>query len=423
MGPYRLLKGAGRAVALLVTMASLPVLARSGLHATFLDEAGDAVAVSWLSTSAVPASVSYGLEATRLEKCVEATREACGAAFARHARLTGLKPGTRYYYQCREVGGDPSALTGSFRTAAAPDQPVTFAVLGDIQVKGPDARWRYAAQWLAARKLDFCLSLGDQVDKGLQLDQWKALFEDGSPLFESTVFMPLVGNHDEYFEVNAVPLNPELYFRLFLLPENGYRSFTGQWYAFRAGATAFTVLNAYPVREGVPCDVREVPEQKAWLDATLGKQPGKSWKFVAFHPPVFSTGPHGGDTSFLDGLWGRMLERHRVAVVFNGHTHAFEITRPLREGKAVADGRGILYYNGAGISFSSPATGDARSYFWQKSEREPLALIVSVTPEKLVLRTWNMVENAVVHEEVVERRKASASPAPVDAEMPPAESP
>ena len=100
------------------------------------------------------------------------------------------------------------------------------------------------------------------------------------------------------------------------------------------------------------------------------------------------------------------MEQNRVAVVFNGHTHAFEITHPIRQGKCVTDGRGIIYYNGAGVTFSSPATSNIFTAAFQHQEREPLVLLVTATPERLVLSTWNIADNVVIHEQVVMRQAA-----------------
>ena len=384
----------------------VPVSAETeGVHTTFLDDAATSIGISWLGRDAEAPGVRYGLSPAALELGSVATERSLGAQSLYQAKLTELKPGTTYYYQCRSGESGNVSRVCSFRTAPAAGQPVTFAVLGDIQVKGHDLAWRRAASWIADKKPDFCVSLGDQVDKGLLLDQWKGLFADGAPLFESMVFMPVVGNHDCY-ETNGRELNPALYLQLFQLPENQSPAFSGQWYSFHAGVAAFSMLAAYPARNGTPCDVRKVPEQSAWLETTLSRQSSKDWKFVAFHPPVYSTGPHGGDTVWFNTLWGEILERNRVAIVFNGHTHAFEITHPIRQGKCVTDGRGIIYYNAAGVTFSSPATSNAFTAAFQHQEREPLVLLVTATEERLVLSTWNIADNVVIHEQIVIRQAA-----------------
>jgi hypothetical protein len=201
---------------------------------------------------------------------------------------------------------------------------------------------------------------------------------------------------------------PALFFSLFPLPTNGLPAFEGQWYSFRAGVAAFTLLASYPFREKQPCDVRKVPEQTVWLKDTLARNGAGGWSFVGFHPPVYSSGDHGGDTSWYQGLWGDLMEHERVAVVFNGHTHAFEVTHPLRQGKRVNDGSGVVYYNGAGISYSALAKGNERTAARAQQVREPLALLATVTPDRLVLSTWNMESNVVAYETIILRGDKAA---------------
>ena len=378
------------------------------IHSTFSDDARTGVVVSWMTGPAAQPEVLYGLSASALELKQKAITLPIDGSFVHHARLSGLLPGTRYYYQC--VMGEPAVTSRvcSVKTAPAGGQPVTFAVLGDIQVKGRNRNWEQAAKWLAVKQPDFCVSLGDQVDKGLVLKQWQGLFTDGAPLFESMAFMPLIGNHDIYGEGPVKEQNPVLYVTLFPLPTNGLPAFEGQWYSFRAGAAAFTLLGSYPVRDGQLCDVRKVPEQTAWLKNTLARHSAEGWSFVGFHPPVYSSGDHGGDTAWYQGWWGDMMEQNRVAVVFNGHTHAFEVTHPLRQGKRVYDGTGIVYYNGAGITYSALAKGNERTAVRALQVREPLALLATVTPDRLVLSTWNMESNVVAYETVILRGDKAA---------------
>ena len=379
-----------------------------GIHVSFCGEDGTDVAVTWFSGGSNQVGVQYGLASGALTEWVrgDAVPAQAGDLFIHRAKLTGLLPGQRYYYRC--VTGAPAVTSQvcSFRAAPPAGKPVTFAVLGDIQVKGPDLTWRRAALWLAGKTPDFCLSLGDQVDRGLIPEQWRALLDDGAPLFETTVFMPLIGNHDCYGDDAGVEKDPSLYRLLFPLPDNGCAAFAGQWYAFRAGCASFAMLASYPFRNGETCDVRGVAEQSEWLGRMLAGERRSGWSFAALHPPIHSTGPHGRDTEWYQTLWGGILEATSVAVVFSGHTHAFEITRPLLGGKPVTDGSGgVRYYNAAGITYSGLATGNALTAARAQREREPLALIVTATADRLVLSTWNRLTDSVAQETVIMRER------------------
>lgn len=396
------------ALALLIASGAIAqpdavIPAVEGIHASYCSESGTSVAVTWLSVSSNAGSVAFAAASNALVTRVQegAGPVARGDRFIHRVELRDLAPGTRYYYQCGLGAGAATGPVCSFKTAPPEQQPVTFAVLGDIQVKGRNPAWHRTALWLANKRPDFCLSLGDQVDSGLRLDQWLGLLVDGAPLFESTVFMPLIGNHEVYDGSSKNQRYPSLYLDLFCLPDNGSLEFQGQWYAFRAGCVRIAMLAAYPWRADQACDVRTLPEQGEWLDRTLGKGGSGGWALAALHPPAYSTGPHGGGTRWFQSLWGEVVERHHVAAVFSGHTHAFEITHPLRGGRRVDAGQGIVYYNAAGVAYSALATGNALTEARASREREPLVLIVTASPGRLVFSTWNTVADTVAYETVM----------------------
>ena len=62
--------------------------------------------------------------------------------------------------------------------------------------------------------------------------------------------------------------------------------------------------------------------QARWLDGRLG-EPGPPFRIVVFHQPAWSCGPHGS-TAAVGERWVPVLERHRVALVLNGHDHDYE---------------------------------------------------------------------------------------------------
>jgi 3',5'-cyclic AMP phosphodiesterase CpdA len=62
--------------------------------------------------------------------------------------------------------------------------------------------------------------------------------------------------------------------------------------------------------------------QARWLDERLGG-PGPPFRVVVFHQPAWSCGPHGS-TDAVGERWVPVFERHRVALVLNGHDHDYE---------------------------------------------------------------------------------------------------
>ncbi len=45
---------------------------------------------------------------------------------------------------------------------------------------------------------------------------------------------------------------------------------------------------------------------------------------VIFHQPAYSRGTKHGSTRAVDRRWVPILERHRVALVLNGHEHDYQ---------------------------------------------------------------------------------------------------
>ena len=62
--------------------------------------------------------------------------------------------------------------------------------------------------------------------------------------------------------------------------------------------------------------------QARWLDEHLSA-PGPPFRVVVFHQPAWSCGRHGS-TEAVGEKWVPVFERHRVALVLNGHDHTYE---------------------------------------------------------------------------------------------------
>jgi hypothetical protein len=173
----------------------------------------------------------------------------------------------------------------------------------------------------------------------------------GAPLLRSTPFLAAAGNHDlierdldkcpdglAYFYYWAQPLNgPEG-------PEgsSGFPALKGS--GARRKAFLDAAGTAYPRMANFSFDYGDVhwtvldtntyadwtdPELLSWLDADLASARGAAWRVVAFHhPPFNSSRAHAEDQRMR--VLARTFEARGVAVVFNGHVHNYQRTRPLR---------------------------------------------------------------------------------------------
>jgi acid phosphatase type 7 len=230
--------------------------------------------------------------------------------------LTGLIAGTEVIYR---VWTDSVELaSGSFRTAAAPDQPFSFAVIGD---SGTGSRDQYAvADRTVALDPQLVLHTGDVVYPDGQATGYDPFFfQPYQTLAKRAPIYPVLGNHD-YHSQRGQP-----YLDAFYLPQNN-PSNTERYYSFDWGNAHFTAL-----------DFNTGPDAKqlAWLKNDLSAT-DKTWKFVFYHQAIYSSGPHGYEewAPAKRALLAPIFEQNKVDVVFNGHDHDYERTQPIN---------GVLY--------------------------------------------------------------------------------
>ncbi len=274
--------------------------------------------IAWMSEEPGAGFVQYG-ETPEL-----GCERGDGRTGKRHAvTLSGLRPGSRYYYRLAGM-----QKTASFRTAPeGPGSGFTFAVVGDSGT-GSTAQ-RAVADLLERMQPDLILHTGDVVyPKGDHADYDPKFFTPYRRIIGSVPVFPSLGNHDVETK-NGAP-----YLENFHLPCNDPES-TGRYYSFDWGNAHFVALDSelyYDDEGGDPT------RQKAWLERDLGetRQP---WKFVFFHRPPYSSSEHGSDLVVREDL-EPVLARHGVDVVFNGHDHDYERTVQIRGVTYVVTGGG-----------------------------------------------------------------------------------
>jgi Calcineurin-like phosphoesterase len=181
-----------------------------------------------------------------------------------------------------------------------------FALMGDsgsgdvLQQQVAQAMLTY---FTTARRFPFVLMLGDNLYHDDYTNEflmpYKALLDRG------VKFYAALGNHDRDIEIHFKPFNM------------GDRD----RYAFDQGNARFAAINS-----NHPAD----PEQLAWLDATFADA-GDKWRICFFHHPLYSSGTHASESAeVIRPALEPALVRNRVNVVFAGHDHLYERTRPQR---------------------------------------------------------------------------------------------
>jgi predicted phosphodiesterase len=230
--------------------------------------------------------------------------------------LTDLITGTEVLYRVSSKGVE--LASGSFRMAPGPDRPFGFAIIGD---SGTGSAAQYAvADQLVALDPQFVLHTGDVIYPDGQADGYDPFFfKPYQALARRAPVFPTLGNHD-YHTQRGQP-----YLDVFHLPHNNPAN-TERYYSFDWGNAHFTALDF---------NTGPDPDQMAWLKEDLAAT-DKPWKFVFYHQAIYSSGPHGYE-SWVEAkrqLLAPIFEQNHVDVVFNGHDHDYERTRPIN---------GVLY--------------------------------------------------------------------------------
>lgn len=270
------------------------------------------------------------------------------------AVLPDLPQNTEVGYRVRL--GNAVVREGKFKTRPAATQPVRFVTVGDLASNKPE---QYAiAYQISQQKPDFMVALGDIVYPGGRVLQYLNHFfpcyndvaapsaKKGAPLLASVPLYPVIGNHDA--DMQKFPVYTDAYsaFYWFSVPKNGpgvgpwnlplkdekltasFKALAGDEfpsmsdYSFDYGPAHFLVLDANSYVH------KEVDKLAPWVEKDLSssKQP---WKFVCFHQPAFHTSKEHYTEQGMR-LLEPIFEKHGVDVVFAGHVHNYQRSKPLK---------------------------------------------------------------------------------------------
>jgi 3',5'-cyclic AMP phosphodiesterase CpdA len=195
---------------------------------------------------------------------------------------------------------DPPGPTPTF--PEMPARPVRSGLVAFGDFGGGPAQATVARameRWTADHRVDALVTTGDNVyERG---EPWKFAAQLDAPYRELRRGRPLwvtLGNHDIAGGHEAAQL------RHLGLPDLPYaKSLPGLQLLF---------LDANRVDAA----------QTAWLDHHLA-EPGPTLRAVVFHHPAWSCSLHDSHRE-VGRRWVPVLERHRVALVLNGHDHNYQ---------------------------------------------------------------------------------------------------
>jgi hypothetical protein len=178
----------------------------------FLQDAEpDALTVVWETDAADgAASVEYGTTTSLGLSVAASSGTGAGASRIHRATLSGLAPGTRYFYRARTT--TRCSEVHDFRTPplAASELPFRFVAYSDSQQDGAnpsqhgvvvdDGVIAFVASEFGpdlADELAFVLVPGDLVANGNNYGHWKSqFFDEAQSLSQHVPYYPVPGNHE-----------------------------------------------------------------------------------------------------------------------------------------------------------------------------------------------------------------------------------
>jgi hypothetical protein len=338
------------------------------------------VTISWTTDVPTDGRIRYGPSSSELTQVTSSST----IGLHHEVALTGLSPGTTYYYAIGSSTQDLSAGDPTTFFTTHPVQgdttPKRIWVVGDAGT-GYDSQRNVRDSYLNfisnSRKADAWLMLGDNAyNHGRTSEYQLGLFHDMyEPILCNTPLWPAPGNHDYGSTANATN-NTGPYYDLFALPTSaqagGIPSNTEAYYSFDLGNIHFISLDSYGVSRATN------GQMAVWLLADLAYAKANSkWIIAYWHHPPYTKGSHDSDnTGDSGGLMRDMrenilpiLEQHGVDLVLSGHSHSYERSflidghygisstfNAMTMGKDMGSGR-----SGAPGAYSKPADPTAHS--------------------------------------------------------------
>ncbi|CAN5343180.1 hypothetical protein BH18GEM1_BH18GEM1_20040 [soil metagenome] len=287
-------------------------------------------------------------------------------------QMLSLLPATEYTYQI-QINDTLWSDAAGYRTFPKPGskEPFTFLALGDSGTRS--AGQLAVADQLNQEEAALILHMGDVA----YMDGTVQEFTDNhfgvyAPLLKRVPFFPAPGDHD-LRTAGGAP-----YIDAFTPPGGRPSSESPLYYSFTYGSVRFIALDSksseeHAVEHGYLGD--PASEQYQWLLRQLSAaraDPNIDWTIVYFHHPPYSAstgfGGHGSDLAIRRTI-SPLMDGYRVLLVFNGHDHDYQRSRPIRGNALVEDGEGTVYYVSGGGGGRTTFRGTGADWFTAFSEQ------------------------------------------------------
>jgi Icc-related predicted phosphoesterase len=259
-------------------------------------------------------------------------------------KLTGLKPGTVYYYVCGDLSNGPFSDERSFKSA--PDSSsmskIKFVAWGD---PGQTENSLFAGLEALKQNPDMIFIPGDisyADEDESRWDSWGRMFEFVTARFPTMV---IPGNHENYGSDKHEFI---AYQNRFFMPSDQSKAKEGNLYwSTNFGPMHFVSLNTES-NYNLSTDMYDwfVSDLKS-VDRTV-----TPWLVLSFHRPFYNTNKaHYGQMQDFQAIYEPLIHRFCVDFVITGHVHAYERTGTVFNGEIDKAGTTQYFTLGNGGNF------------------------------------------------------------------------
>lgn len=316
-------------VFLVLTSLTSYVLAQTIVVQPYLQDAEPtSMAIMWETDSDNATSVEYGLTAALGTLASGTAVTGNGSSQIHTVVLSGLTPGTRYYYKA--ITGTTESAIYQFNTPALPsaESNTSIVAMSDMQQHAThpnvfynvihDGVIKYMTDSVPGDlpdNLQMVIIPGDLVDNGTIYSQWETTyFDPAADLFSYVPSYPAIGNHEQ---------GNISYFKYHTLPDNGTAGYEEQWWYKDHSNVRIIGLNS-----NFPYTI--LPAQLTWLDGVLSDTAADTsidFVFAELHHPFHSELWIAGNTNFTGDVITRLenfsTTSGKPSIHFFGHTHGY----------------------------------------------------------------------------------------------------
>ncbi len=293
------------------------------------------VVVRWRTDFANEGAVYYGTSPGNLTNM-----QPGGITTEHEIEVTGLQPGTVYYYAIGDVNGTVVGNDNDYYFKTSPafgdEGEYRLWVLGDCGTANSNARSVRDAYYnfTGNRHTDAMLMLGDNAyNVGSDTEFQYAVFENMyEEKLQNTVLWSCPGNHEYYNGYTDAQTQTGPYYSIHTFPTNGeaggLASGTEAYYSFDYGNVHVVSLDSHDSDKSVGGSML------TWLENDLA-QTTQKWIIAIWHHPAYSKGSHNSDTETAMVQMREnvmpILEDYGVDLVLSGHSHSYERSYMMKE--------------------------------------------------------------------------------------------